>query len=499
MSAAPSGLDAGPLRCHCRRRSSTVAKKTEVRRDQKPKKYSRWDPSKKSQDSFRKLPRGDTFLREDEALGTLESASSEEILLREDQAVGQVVTAQANIMRIIVERAGTDKTSDFHAVRKTGTVLLCYVRALLKKIKKRVLVGDRVVVSGIDWVSKRGMVESVLGRQSEILDPPVANVDHMVVLFSLDRPKLEPVALSRFLVEAESMDIPFTLVLNKADIVQEEEIERWKERLSGWGYQPIFCSVAEKKGLSGLAEVLKPRTSVIVGPSGVGKSSLINVLMMMLGAKSVTSVDERTNAEVEIGTSEDSLSHLAMDVSSVPNNVVDGLLAASEVSERSGKGRHTTRNVTLLELANGAGRLVDTPGFSQPSLGNLSSSTLAFCFPEITKRLAADESCECAFADCRHVGEPNCIVGSDWDRYSYYVGFLEEVRKREELQKKLLGTKQEGNVRYKTGSMGVQQAEPRLVSSKHRRESRKKATQSVAGDVWEESQDQQEIDELSLY
>ena len=84
------------------------------------------------------------------------------------------------------------------------------------------LVGDRVLVSGIDWTDRRGMVEDVLDRRSEIAEPPVANVEHLLVIFALDRPKLEPIALSRFLVEAESTGIPFTLILNKADLVQQQ-------------------------------------------------------------------------------------------------------------------------------------------------------------------------------------------------------------------------------------------------------------------------------------
>lgn len=96
------------------------------------------------------------------------------------------------------------------------------VRALLKKIKRRVLVGDKVVVGSIDWVDRRGMIENVFQRSTEILDPPVANVDHLLLLFSMDQPKLEPFALTRFLVEAESTGIPLTLALNKVELVDEE-------------------------------------------------------------------------------------------------------------------------------------------------------------------------------------------------------------------------------------------------------------------------------------
>lgn len=122
-------------------------------------------------------------------------------------------------MRVIVQSEAS-RTSD--SSEKTGVELLCVVRALLKKIKRRVLVGDKVVVGSIDWVDRRGMIENVFQRGTEILDPPVANVDHLLVLFSMDQPKLEPFTLTRFLVEAESTGIPLTLALNKVELVGEE-------------------------------------------------------------------------------------------------------------------------------------------------------------------------------------------------------------------------------------------------------------------------------------
>lgn len=103
-----------------------------------------------------------------------------------------------------------------------GVELLCVVKAVLKKIKRRVLVGDKVLVGSIDWVDRRGAIENVFQRKTEILDPPVANVDHLLVLFSLDQPKVESFSLTRFLVEAESTGIPLTLALNKSELVSQE-------------------------------------------------------------------------------------------------------------------------------------------------------------------------------------------------------------------------------------------------------------------------------------
>lgn len=119
-------------------------------------------------------------------------------------------------MRVVVNSASRSEDSE-----SLGLELLCVVKDVLKKIKRRVLVGDRVLIGSIDWVDRGGRIENVFERKSEILDPPVANVDHLLVFFSMEQPKIEPYTLTRFLVEAESTGIPLTLALNKAELVEE--------------------------------------------------------------------------------------------------------------------------------------------------------------------------------------------------------------------------------------------------------------------------------------
>ncbi|KAI4343377.1 hypothetical protein L6164_010733 [Bauhinia variegata] len=148
--------------------------------------------------------------------------------LSDSQAIGTVAAAQANFMRVIVQPVHFYEASDNSgqglepSEPTVGLELLCVVRAVLKKIKRRVMVGDKVLVGSVDWVDRRGMIENVFQRKSEILDPPVANVDHLLVFFSLEQPRLEPFVLTRFLVEAESTGIPFTLALNKTELVDKE-------------------------------------------------------------------------------------------------------------------------------------------------------------------------------------------------------------------------------------------------------------------------------------
>ncbi|KAJ4814773.1 hypothetical protein LUZ62_027339 [Rhynchospora pubera] len=395
-------------------------------------------------------------------------ATHRQIALLPNQAIGFVASSQANFMRVVVENPGPDLETSYPNGNnlldpRIGTDLLCVVRDLLKKIKRRVLVGDKVLVGSVDWTDRRGAIEDVFERATEVVDPPVANVDHLMVFFALHQPKLEPFNLTRFLIEAESTRIPFNLVLNKAELVPEQALVDWKERLQGWGYQPLFCSVNKKAGLSAVKEKLKGKTTVIMGPSGVGKSSLINALR---GSES--------------GSDEDIMNKLFEQ-----NSKWFGEQRVGTVSKKSGKGKHTTRHVSLLPLA-GGGFLADTPGFNQPSLIKVTKRNLADAFPEIRQMMKESEPVRCAFNDCLHLGEPGCVVKGDWERYPYYLQLLDEIKIREEFQLRTFGTKREGEVRYKTGSKGVKQAEPRLDKKKHRRVSRKRLNQSVLDEIEED-------------
>ncbi|PWA38185.1 EngC GTPase [Artemisia annua] len=437
----------------------------------------------------------------------------DDVKLSPDQAVGKVASAQANFMRVVIQpnvtssssssssslsspeglaensmtsssfsedvgedlmtsaslsskSGGESVTSSSEGVTLSllsegggggeGVELLCVVRSLLKKIKRRVLVGDKVLVGSIDWKDRRGVIENVFERKTEVLDPPVANVDHLLVLFSLEQPKPEEFSLTRFLVEAESTRIPVTLALNKAELVNEETVTLWKSKLRSWGYEPIICSVETKSGLDSLQFYLRDRTSVIVGPSGVGKSSLINALRSNHFGLLPAEVDGHFNSISGSKWLDDQ--------------------RVGEVSARSGRGKHTTRHVSLLPLS-GGGYVADTPGFSLPSLLKVTKQSLPLCFPEIREILSGPS--RCAFHNCLHIWEPECIVKTDWERYPYYLQLFDEIRIREEFQLRTLGTKREGDVRYKAGDMGVMQAEPRLEPKKHRRQSRKKVNQSL--------------------
>jgi ribosome biogenesis GTPase / thiamine phosphate phosphatase len=348
--------------------------------------------------------------------------------------VGTVIAVQANYYQVRLDvphvmdeadrpRCGPQAGDQMPPVE----MLLCVRRSRLKKIGVTVMVGDRVLVEEPDWAGQRGAVSEVLERSSLLDRPPVANADRILLVFALEEPTLDPHQLSRFLVKAESTGIAIQLALSKADLVTTSQRQAWTDRLTAWGYAPCFLSQTEPESLGELAQRLQGQTTIVAGPSGVGKSSLINRLIPDLAI--------RTNT----------------------------------VSGKLGRGRHTTRHVELFELPEG-GLLADTPGFNQPDLDG-EAEDLALYFPEIRQRMAIDR---CQFNDCRHVDEPNCAVRGDWERYGHYLEMLAELQSLRQLS-----SKREGSLKQKSGGDGQAQQEPRLERKKFRQESRRSRRQSI--------------------
>ncbi|MEM7063110.1 MAG: small ribosomal subunit biogenesis GTPase RsgA [Cyanobacteria bacterium P01_B01_bin.77] len=332
--------------------------------------------------------------------------------------LGTVVACQANYYQV---RLCVDGDEPLY--------FLCTRRARLKKLGRQVVVGDRVVVEELDWHDRRGAIATIQPRTNLLDRPPVSNVDQILLIFALAEPQLDPVQLSRFLVKAESTGIPVTLCLNKRDLLSKAELDQWQTRLRGWGYEPIFVSVRQDKNLSSaLINTLSQQVSVVAGPSGVGKSSLLNRL--------VPDVEARTNA----------------------------------VSGKLGRGRHTTRHVELFDLPSG-GLLADTPGFNQPDV-TCDVETLMGCFPEIHRRRG-----QCQFNNCVHRDEPGCTIRGDWERYAHYLSLLDEVLHHQQQQEHR--PDEEAVEKVKIGSDGQVLHEPKLEAKKYRRKSRRQKHQDL--------------------
>ena len=337
-------------------------------------------------------------------------------MMAQDQLTGTVVAVQANFYQVQL---------DDWAVR-----LLCTRRSRLLKIGQKVMVGDRVVVVEPDWNEQRGVINEVFPRQTELDRPPVANANQLVLVFALAQPPLEPMQLSRFLVKAESTGIDLCVCFNKKDLISATERQEWEARLQRWGYSPFLISVEQQEGLEALQQQLNDRTTIFAGPSGVGKSSLINQLI--------------PQAQLRVGA----------------------------VSGKLQRGRHTTRHVELFALPNG-GLLADTPGFNQPDL-NCDPLELATYFPEARERLKQGK---CRFSDCLHRDEPDCVVRGEWERYEHYLEFLGSSI--EQLEAREHTTDLEDSFKLKIKSSGERSYEPRLERKKYRRDSRRQRNQDL--------------------
>ncbi|QNI75041.1 ribosome biogenesis GTPase / thiamine phosphate phosphatase [Synechococcus sp. MVIR-18-1] len=284
---------------------------------------------------------------------------------------GMVVALQANYLEVELDQVS----------ERIPSRLLCTRRTRLSHRGEAVYVGDRVRVEAIDASHARAVVSHVEPRVSFLTRPPVANATTVVVALAVAQPAFDPDQASRFLLTAERTSLHVQLVLTKTDLLEPEALEQLRARLHAWGYPPLLVSTGSGLGLSKLKQSLAGSSlSVLCGPSGVGKSSLLNALIPEL--------------DLRIGA----------------------------VSGRLQRGRHTTRHVELHRLE-GEARVADTPGFNRPELPD-DPRNLEVLFPELRAQL---EPHPCRFRDCLHRDEPGCGVTREWERYPIYRRAVEDL------------------------------------------------------------------------
>lgn len=276
----------------------------------------------------------------------------------------------------------------FRVMLRDGRVVETRPRGRLRKERAAVLVGDRVDVAV--QADGRGVIEKVHPRRTRLLRPPIANVDQVVVVMALADPPPNYGLLDRLLVAAHAAGIDPVVCWNKADLVTEAEVADAKGPYEAAGYPVVVTSAKSAAGVEALARLLQGRVSTFAGPSGVGKSALLNRL--------------HPDWKRETGA----------------------------VSKKLGRGRHTTRAVELLALP-GGGLVADTPGFSVLELRDIPAARLSRFWPDLDRL-----SDQCRFPGCRHRSEPDCAVRRAAEsgavhprRYQHYLDLLEEIEEWE--------------------------------------------------------------------
>lgn len=238
----------------------------------------------------------------------------------------------------------------------------CKAKGIFRQQKMKPLVGDDVEIDIISEEKKTGNVAAILPRKNALIRPAVANVDQALLIFAAASPNPNFNLLDRFLVMMGRQDVPVILCFNKCDLITEEQKQEIAAIYEASGCKILFISAKKELGLKELQEILEGKTTTVAGPSGVGKSSLINLL------------------------------------------APEACMETGEISKKIERGRHTTRHAELIQLK-GDGYIMDTPGFSSLYLPEMEKEELQDCYPEF----AAFEP-YCRFQGCSHISEPDCGV-----------------------------------------------------------------------------------------
>lgn len=275
----------------------------------------------------------------------------------------------------------------FYYIETEQGLYECKAKGAFRNQKKKPLVGDNVEISIQDEENKKGNIQDILPRKNQLIRPTVANVDQAVVIFAAASPAPNLNLLDRFLITMEQYNVETIICFNKSDLVTEKEKDKFRKIYESCGYRVIFTSVSKEQGLSEVRALLKGKTTVLAGPSGVGKSSMINYL--------------KPDANMETG----------------------------QISQKIERGKHTTRHSELFELEKDS-YIMDTPGFTSLYVDNLKKEELSDYFPEFEEYRN-----ECRFQGCMHLMEPNCKVKDAVERgdisttrYENYKLLFEEIK-----------------------------------------------------------------------
>jgi ribosome biogenesis GTPase len=278
----------------------------------------------------------------------------------------------------------------FYYVQTKDGIYECKAKGSFRNRKLKPYVGDDVEITVLDEENKKGNMEEILERKNFLIRPAVANVDQTLVIFAAAKPDPNLNLLDRFLIMMEQKGVPVILVFNKTDVAESAKLEEYAGIYENCGYQVLRVSALQEEGISEIKEILKGKTSTVAGPSGVGKSSIINLL--------------QSGIHMETGN----------------------------ISEKIERGKHTTRHSELISIAEDT-YIFDTPGFSSLYVTDMEKEELKNYFPEFEQY-----EDECKFLGCVHVNEPVCGVKEalkcgkiSKSRYENYKLLYEELKENE--------------------------------------------------------------------
>lgn len=265
-------------------------------------------------------------------------------------------------------------------------IIECRARGLFRVQNIKPLVGDRVLIRLTSENEEVGYIEEIKERSNEIKRPSVANVEQLLIFFAVTNPEPSFLLLDKLLIAAEINKLKPIICFNKSDLCSDERKKQLCDIFVNTGYRVLFTSKKDEASIENLKNVLKNKLNVFSGPSGVGKSSMMNSVQP------------------------------------------DFELKTGDISEKLKRGKHTTRHAEIYKL-NFGGYVVDTPGFSSFNLHSIDQYELSEYYPEIQKY---NEGCR--FDDCLHHMEPGCTIKEavangliSKTRYENYTKLLEEI------------------------------------------------------------------------